>query len=386
MNVPSQPTDSTTVSAPTASWTDLARHLAQVQRIGPRTTVSITMNGLEAEPAVAAVVAEVYRRGGLPQVQLASEHFDRLALEHADPGVLGRPGPVEVFGMQWADVHLAFREMIPPAADASAIATDRLVAHRRAKGQVSTLRWQQTRWTIVRVPTRAWAQMIGTRYEDLLAEFFAGCLGDWAARRRPWDALAERLNRSHEVYITAPDTDLRLRVDDRTWVVFAGEENLPDGEIATAPVDDSAEGHISFPGTFWFGGVAVRDLQLDFTAGAVSAIQAADGADFVKALLDTDPGARRIGELAFGTNAGMRTMTGDLFFDEKVLGSVHLALGRAYPQCGGINESALHMDIVKDLRRGPGAPGGSLLVDGAELIRDGHPVGGWTDTSEGEKG
>ena len=125
-------------------------------------------------------------------------------------------------------------------------------------------------------------------------------------------------------------------------------------------------GRIRFPGTLSFGGVLVRDLELEFDEGLVVAERAAEGLGFVRELLGADPGARRVGELGFGTNAALATPTGDLLIDEKILGTVHVALGRAYPECGGVNSSSLHWDIVKDLR-----DGGELWADDVPLIRGG---------------
>ena len=130
-------------------------------------------------------------------------------------------------------------------------------------------------------------------------------------------------------------------------------------------------GRIRFPGTFSFGGVLVRDLELDFEEGLIVAERAAEGLGFVRDLFDGDDGARRVGELGVGTNAALTTMTGDLLIDEKILGTVHIAPGRAYPECGGVNASSLHWDIVKDLRGTGGAPRGSFRVDDEWLIRDG---------------
>ena len=169
--------------------------------------------------------------------------------------------------------------------------------------------------------------------------------------------------------IHSPDTDLTLRTAGRSWVVFGGEANFPDGEIATAPLEDGVSGSITFPGAFVFAGETFEDLRLTFAEGRITRVEAARGAGLAKALLATDDGAARVGELGIGLNPRMATMTGDLFFDEKILGTVHIAMGRAYPQCGGTNHSALHWDIVKDLR-GPAA--GSLVVDDTAYIDQGQ--------------
>ena len=271
--------------------------------------------------------------------------------------------------MRWADVHVSFRGMAsPPKEQQDPV---RLAAQRRGKGVISTLRWQETRWSLVRVPTSEWAELIGVPYETLLDEFFAGCIADWGTVAARWGRLCEELNTEDTVRIVSDDTDLTLSTRGRTWITFAGEANLPDGEIATAPVDDAVDGHITFPGTLWFAGARVTDLRLEFERGLVVNATASEGIELVNELLETDGGSRRVGELGVGTNAKITTFTGDLLIDEKILGTVHIALGRAYPACGGINESALHWDIVKDLR----GPSGYLYVGEQALIDGGRATG-----------
>ncbi len=352
----------------TSPWERIAAQIADGIGAVRDSAVAIAVTDVAALEAVRAFVAEVYRRGGLPQVLLTDTAFDRAALALADDDVLGQPNPVELAAIDWADCYVAFRAMTAPRA--VDVPTARRAAQRRAMGQVSARRWVATRWCIVRVPTAEWAELIGVDPNVLLDEFMNGCLTDWAAVRGPWARLAAEWETRRQVHVVAEDTDLRLSITGRRWLAFTGEANLPDGELATAPVDESACGRIRFPGPFYFADNVIRDLALEFSDGKVVAAHAAAGEDTARALLDTDDGSRRIGEFGVGLNSAMRTLTGDLFFDEKILGTVHLALGRAYPQCGGINESALHWDIVKDLRLG-----GSLLLDDEPVIDCGRVVG-----------
>lgn len=349
----------------TDRWAQLAEQIANGTLVDSGSKVSIFLTDPDAMPAVTAFVDEVHRRGGVPQVLLSDERFDRSAVAHASPEALAAPAPLEAWSMQWADVHVSFRSMAVPVP--GPVDAERLALQRRGKGEVSALRWQRTRWALVRVPTPGWATLIGADYNALLDEFFAGCIGDWATKRIAWEALAAELGGSDTVRILSPDTDLTLAVTGRRWVAFAGEANLPDGELATAPLETGVHGHITFPGLFWFAGAEVEQLRLEFTDGVVTGISALRGEALVRELLSTDPGASRVGELGIGTNAAVTTVTGDLLIDEKILGTVHIALGRAYPQCGGTNQSSLHWDIVKDLR----APGCHLYVGDRQLIADG---------------
>lgn len=354
------------------SWAGVSRAVAEGLGIGAGDEVSVFLTDHASFAIVEAFCAEVYRRGARPHVLLTDERIDRTALDLATPAVLADVPFIEAESMSRSNVHVSFRGMVPPrlgpGTHGDAETAVRLAAQRKAKGAISALRWHETRWAIVRVPTAEWAQFMGVEASVLFDEFFAGCLVDWQAELPAWNRLARRLEQTDLVRIVSADTDLSLRVTGRTSAVFAGEANWPDGEVATAPLDDGVDGHITFPERFYFAGQPVQGLRLDFVAGQVTSAAAAVGLDLVEALLDTDGGSRRIGELGIGLNSGMSTMTGDLLFDEKILGTIHVALGRAYPQCGGTNESSLHWDIVKDLRASSGGGAGSVFFDGAAVL------------------
>lgn len=350
-------------------WADLARQLAEGTQVETGTKVGIFVTDSQAMDAVSAFVDEVYRRGGLPQVLNVDERFDQSAVAFASDEVLATAGHLEELAMKWADVHVSFRGMaLPPSVAQDPV---RLAKQRKAKGKISTLRWRETRWCLVRVPTPDWANLIGASFETLLDEFFAGCIADWSTLDARWSQLCTELDGEQSIRIVSDDTDLRFSTTGRNWITFAGEANLPDGEIATAPVDNSATGFITFPGTLWFAGARIQDLRLEFEDGAVVKATATEGAELVNELLDTDEGSRRVGELGIGTNASVKTFTGDLLIDEKILGTVHIALGRAYPACGGVNESALHWDIVKDLR----SDSSYLYAGDRAIIDEGKPTG-----------
>jgi len=176
--------------------------------------------------------------------------------------------------------------------------------------------------------------------------------------------LIERLSRAREIRIEAPGTDLALDVEGRTWVNSDGRRNMPSGEVFTGPHEASATGTVRFTVPTSHAGVAVAGVQLRFEDGVVVDARAERGEDHLLATLDTDAGARRLGELGIGTNTGIDRPTGMILLDEKIGGTVHLALGRSYPETGATNESAVHWDLICDLRSG-----GRILADG-EVIAD----------------
>lgn len=352
----------------TIDWTLIARLVADGVSMGRGDRVSVFVTDVAVMDGVAAFVEEGWRRGAVVQVMATDEKFDASALRWADPRVLSAPLPLEAAAMEWSDVHVSFRAMTSPVVKAEPA---RIAALRRGRGGVSTMRWQSTRWALVRVPTHEWAVAMGLDAAGVLREWARSFDADWADAARRMQALCDTLKGARTAVIEDDWGRLELGLEGRTWIPFAGSANWPDGEIATAPVEHEVSGHIRFPGAFSFGGVLIRDLEFDFEGGTIVAESAAEGLGFVRELLDGDEGARRVGELGIGTSAALTTMTGDLLIDEKILGTVHIAPGRAYPQCGGVNSSSLHWDIVKDLRGTGGAPRGSFRVDDEWLLRDG---------------
>ncbi len=192
----------------------------------------------------------------------------------------------------------------------------------------------------------------------------------WAELHDLQARLIERLAGAQELRIEAEGTDLRLSVAGRNWVNSDGKRNMPSGEVFTGPVEDSAEGRIRYTIPSSPRGVEVAGIELEFRAGRVVDARAERGHDYLLATLDTDPGARYLGEIGIGTNAGIDRAIGAILFDEKIGGTVHLAVGRAYPETGGTNESAVHWDLIVDLRAG-----GRLSADGEVIQEDGVFVG-----------
>src|SRR5207302_10355833 len=183
----------------------------------------------------------------------------------------------------------------------------------------------------------------------------------WRELSRRQQRLVDRLAEVGEIRIEAEGTDLSLRVDGRTWINSDGRRNMPSGEVFTGPLERSANGTIRFtiPSN---RAVEVEDMELRFRDGEVVEASARRGDGYLQSALRTDPGARFLGGLGIGTNPGIDRATGSTLLDEKIAGTVHLALGRSYPETGGRNLSALHWDLICDLRQG-----GRLTADGAAI-------------------
>lgn len=232
---------------------------------------------------------------------------------------------------------------------------------------------KEVRWNVTLFPTEAQAmeaQMSLAEYEDF---YYGACLvehedpvGEWKKGAARHQRLVDWMKGRSEVHIEGEGTDIYLDVTDRVWEPSDGKENFPDGEFFTGPVETATRGHVSFSYPAIYNGVAVEGARLEFEDGKVVSATARQNEDFLIKTLDTDAGSRTLGELGIGTNYGIERFTGEILLDEKIGGTVHLALGAAYPETGGTNESAIHWDMVCDLRGG-----GRITVDGEVLMEDG---------------
>ncbi|MCW2984159.1 MAG: aminopeptidase [Conexibacter sp.] len=241
-------------------------------------------------------------------------------------------------------------------------------ARRPVREQMLKKRWCSTLW-----PTAANAELAGMGLDDF-SRFVARALfldrpdpvAGWGELHQFQAALIGRLEGAKEIRIEADGTDLRLDVSRRTWVNSDGKRNMPSGEVFTGPHEGSANGRIRFTIPSSPSGVDVRGVELAFRDGLVVEATAEHGQEYLDRALATDDGSRRLGELGIGTNYGIDRAIGAILFDEKIGGTVHVALGRSYPETGGKNGSALHWDLICDLR-----PGGRLSADGETIMENG---------------
>ena len=236
---------------------------------------------------------------------------------------------------------------------------------RQAEG---TLHWCGTQF-----PTSAHAQdaeMSLRDYEDFV--YRAGHLHEddpvafWKNVEKEQERLVKILDTVESIHIRADQTDLKLRVKGRKWVNCCGQENFPDGEIFTSPIEDSVEGAIRFSFPAFYSGREVLGVKLRFQNGVVTEASAEKDEAFLLSMMGTDEGAKRLGEFAIGTNYEIQKFTKNTLFDEKIGGTCHLAIGASFPEAGGLNKSGIHWDMVCDLNQG-----GEIVADGKVIYRDG---------------
>jgi aminopeptidase len=330
--------------------------------------VIIAMSEIEPYPLVLACYESCIKAGAYPQVQFLSEELNRSVLSYGSQEQIDWVPEIERYGMEWADAYLGLRgaHNLDVFWD---IPDKRLADFRRALGKVSSLRWLKTRWCLLRVPGNALAFQAGVDEETLTDMFFEACLLDWRELSQEWHRLSGILGKGNVVRLVGNATDLTFSVAGRRWSVADGKVNMPDGEIATSPVETTADGEIYFELPGVIGGRLVEDLHLRWKKGTLTEARSSTNQDFLESLLKTDEGASRIGEFAFGTNPAVTHFCKDILLDEKIGGTVHIALGRAYPDTGGTNQSAIHWDIIKDVRRE-----GRVYVDGGLVFENGRFV------------
>lgn len=330
-----------------------------------------------AAPLLLAVYEEVLKAGGNPVLNVAIDGQIAAYFKHASDKQLEWISPFAEWMVDNADVRIAIGATTNTR-ELSAVPPERQSLRQSVTGDLMTRAMKRSaegdfRWVYTIFPTSAYAseaEMSLADYEDF---YYGACLaadGDpltaWKRASEETERLAEWIEGHEEVRITAPGTDIRLGIADRRFIPCVGDHNMPDGEFFTGPIEDATEGEVSFHLPAVIGGREVSGVRLKFEAGKVVDASAERGEEFLIAQLDTDAGARTLGELGIGTNYGIDRGTREVLLDEKIGGTIHMAFGQAYPESGGTNESAVHTDLVCDLRLG-----GKMEVDGVVMQEDG---------------
>ncbi len=220
------------------------------------------------------------------------------------------------------------------------------------------------KWVLFAYPTAAFAQeaeMALTEFEDFV---YGACLQDWKKIGTTMEKLKKVLEKAKEIRVVAKDTDLRYSTKGRKWIIDDGTHNMPGGEIFSAPVEGTVDGHIKFDIPAVSAGKELVGVYFEFKKGKMVKATAEKNQDYLHALLDTDEGAKIFGESGIGTNYNIKNSVKQILFDEKIGGTVHFAIGSAYEECNGKNKSAVHLDFIRDLRKG-----GKMYADG-KLIQE----------------
>jgi aminopeptidase len=342
---------------------------------------TVVIQGSSAgEPLIHSVYEHVLIAGAHPIVQMSFEGQQAAYLSRATDSQLEWVSPPSQWAAEEADCSIAI------GADLNTRELSQISPERQMKRRAATKELMETvmaraakgehRWVYTLFPTHAYASDAEMSLEQFESFYFRACLTHdrdpvtaWKRQSAETVRLSEWVQGRSEVHVEAPGTDIRLGIEGRTFIAADGKHNMPDGEFFTGPIEDSVEGEVSFDLPSVIGGREVAGVRLRFEGGKVVDASAERGEPFLIELLDTDEGARRLGELGIGTNYGIERGTKDVLLDEKIGGTVHLAVGKSYPETGGVNDSAVHTDMVCDLRQG-----GKITVDGEVLQEDGKFV------------
>jgi len=333
---------------------------------------------------IKAVYAKVLQAGGHPLMLVSLPGVDELYFRYASDEQLQHvPEPVKL-AMETYDVRISIRGTENTKV-LSGVDPARLVLRNRAQTDLMKTFMQRSasgelRWTTTLFPTNAYAQDAETSLSDYEDFVYGACLGaclpdmddptGYWHRFSAWQQkIVDWLKGKERVHVIGPETDLHLSVAGRVFINCDGHKNMPDGEVFTGPVEDSVEGHVHFSYPAIHQGREVAGVRLWFEGGRVVKASAEKNENFLLSTLDTDEGSRYVGEFAVGTNKGITRFTRQILFDEKINGSFHMALGAGYPETGSKNESAIHWDMICDMR-----DGGEIWVDDELLYKDGRFV------------
>ena len=332
----------------------------------------LVAGGAAAEPLVKEIYTRLLQVGAIPIPQVALPGLQELFYEHAREIHYEKTPPVIRTLYEGVDAVISIMAPHNTRALAGVDPRKQRALGKRDK-EVQDLVIERDRWALTLYPTQALAQeseMGLEEYEEFVFEAMA--LGEddpvryWRQKAEEQGRLIGRLEGASEVRIVGPGTDLTLSIEGRRFINGDGRHNMPCGEIFTGPVEDSASGEICFGVPVAVAGREVSGVRLRFEGGGVVEASAEKGEEYLRSMLEADEGARYLGELGIGTNYGIRRPTKNILFDEKLGGTVHLAIGRSYEKTGGKNDSSVHWDLICDLR-----DEGKIYADGELIAKDG---------------
>ena len=339
---------------------------------------------INTHPIASPLVVELYRAileaGGHPVANVALPGTRRTRLVHGSEAQIEWVSPFDRLIAEEFDVRISIDATTNTRELSGTDPARQAIEQKARRGLLSTVMDRSARgdmrWCVMLYPTDAFAQDANMSLPDFEDFVYHGCflhaddpVAEWRKLRDQQARLIEYLQNKQTVRIVGDGTDLTLGIAGRTFINCAGDSNFPDGEFFTGPEENSVNGTVRFSFPAVYNGRQVEDVQLTFEQGQVVKAVAQSGQDFLEQMLNLDEGARRLGEFAFGNNPNIQTFTKNILFDEKIGGTIHMALGAGYPESGSLNKSGLHWDMVCDLRSG-----GEIYVDGALFAKDGRFV------------
>jgi len=323
----------------------------------------VVQGDVVAAPLLKAVVTEIIKAGGHPLTLPHIPGLAEVAFRYgSDEQLQHIPEPMKSI-FETYDASISLMSSVNTKA-LSNVPPEKIALTQQAQSELFGTLMKRTaagefRWVGTLYPTHAYAQDAEMSLDDYDDFVYNACLPDfedpvgyWRTVEANQQKIVDWLDPKNAIRVEGRDVDLRMSIAGRTFVNCCGKRNMPDGEIFTGPVEDSVEGHVRFSYPTTYQGRTLEGVHLWFEKGKVVKATAEKGEDFLLKTIDTDPGARFVGEFAIGTNKGITRATGNTLFDEKINGSFHMALGRGMPETGSVNESGIHWDMVCDLTDG----------------------------------
>lgn len=342
--------------------------------------VMITAQSFEAKDLVKAIYKRVLEKGAHPIVKTALGDLGEVFLKYASDEQLDYIDPIAKMEYETVDKFISLGAPLNTKNMARADLT-KLARRGKATKQLSEVLMKRSaegtaKWVIADVPTNALAQEAKMSLDEYSEFLFKSCYLDLD---NPVDKLKELdekqtrwanyLNNVKEIHITGEKTDITFNVEGRKWISCSGLNNYPDGEVFTSPVEDGINGEIYFDYPQNYRGNSAHGVHLWIENGLIVKAEAERGEEFLHAMINMDEGSHGIGEIAIGTNDEIQEITGNILFDEKIGGAIHMAVGASYPETGGKNVSGLHWDMIKNMKNG-----GKIYADGKLIYENGKMI------------
>jgi len=360
---------------PDPRWEELAEILINHStRVSAGETLLIECFDMDDSTLPRLLVQKAARKGAIPLVDTKDTRILRELVRNASEPQMKLIGEYERYRMERVNAYIALRgaRNINEMADVSGEKMNLYTSH-FLKPVHFECRIKNTRWCVLRLPNASMAQQAGMSTEAFENFYFDVCNLDYPKLAKALRPLVERMGAAKDVHITGPETDLRFSIEGIPVIPCAGEMNIPDGEVFTAPVKNSVEGHVRFNTPTIYQGSSFDGVRLDFKEGKIVSADCTGGdVKKLRKILDSDEGASYIGEWSIGCNPRVLHPMRDILFDEKIAGSFHFTPGNAYDEADNGNRSKIHWDLVQIQRTDYG--GGTIAFDGVPLRIDGKFV------------
>lgn len=329
-----------------------------------------------AEPLLQELVKEVCLAGGIPVLDIEIQGQEKIIFDNSEAHQLEWINPLSKYVMEEFDCYLVIRAPFNSYDSQGIDPAKRKISSEARKPLMKTYMERtgtyDLRRSLCQFPTQSSAQDAGMglkEYENFVFNacnlFYEDPIAEWKKLSKRQESIVKHMNKCTKVHYKGKDIDIQFSTEGRIWINSDGKTNMPSGEVYTAPVENSVNGYVRFSHPSIYMGTLVEDIQLEVKDGEVVKWDAKRGKELLDKVFDI-PGARRFGEAAVGTNFNIDRFTKNILFDEKIGGTIHMAIGQSYHQCGGKNDSAIHWDMIADM-----TDGGEIFADGEKVYENG---------------